>query len=102
MSESGAKGKSGTESKSGETARELLRRTKQITRRKFPAEEKIRMLLEGIRAEFSVAELCRRVGSPPAAFRATSGGASVPAPVLASRPHANVGRPGLSCPSSVS
>jgi transposase-like protein len=79
MSESGAKGKSGTGSKSGETAPELLRRTKQITRRKFPAEEKIRILLEGIQAEFSVAELCRRVGSPPAAFRAPSGGTSVPA-----------------------
>jgi hypothetical protein len=72
MSETGAKGKSGTGSKSSDTARELLRRTKQTTRRKFPAEEKIRILLERIKAEFSVAELCRRVGSPPAAFRATS------------------------------
>jgi transposase-like protein len=65
MSESGAKGKSGTASKNGETARELPRRTKQITRRKLPSEEKIRILLEGIRAEVSVAEFCRREGIHP-------------------------------------
>ncbi len=68
MSESGTKGKAATASKSGETARELLRRTKQITRRKFPAEEKIRILLEGIRAEVSVAELCRREGIHPTVY----------------------------------
>ncbi len=68
MSESGAKGKPASASKSGETARELLRRTKQITRRKFPAEEKIRILLEGIRAEVSVAELCRREGIHPTVY----------------------------------
>jgi transposase len=45
-----------------------LRRTKQITRRKFPAEEKIRILLEGIRAELSVAELCRREGIHPTVY----------------------------------
>ncbi len=68
MSELGTKGKAATVSKSGETARELLRRTKQITRRKFPAEEKIRILLEGIRAESSVAELCRREGIHPTVY----------------------------------
>jgi len=68
MSESGAKGKAASASKSGETARELLRRTKQVTRRKFPAEEKIRILLEGIRAEVSVAELCRREGIHPTVY----------------------------------
>ncbi len=68
MSESGSKGTSARAAKSGETARALLRRTKQITRLKFPAEEKIRILLEGIRAELSVAELCRREGIHPTVY----------------------------------
>jgi transposase len=67
-SESGAKVQAGTSAKSGETARELLRRTRQITRWKSPAEEKIRILLEGIRAELSVAELCRREGIHPTVY----------------------------------
>lgn len=37
MSESGTKGKAATVSKSGETGHELLRRTRQIMRRRFPA-----------------------------------------------------------------
>ncbi len=68
MSDPASKGKRSATSKSGETARELLRRTRQITRRKFPAEEKIRILLEGIRAERSVAELCRREGIHPTVY----------------------------------
>ena len=68
MSESGSKGTAARAAKSGETARALVRRTKQITRRKFPAEEKIRILLEGIRAELSVAELCRREGIHPTVY----------------------------------
>jgi transposase len=32
------------------------------TRRKFSSEEKIRIVLEGLRGEVSVAELCRREG----------------------------------------
>ncbi len=38
--------------------REIRRRT----RRRFSAEEKIRIVLEGLRGEMSVAELCRREG----------------------------------------
>ena len=34
-----------------QSARLLIRRTKQATRRKFPAEKKIRLLLEEIRGE---------------------------------------------------
>ncbi len=41
-------------------ARQLVREAKQASRRKFPAEEKIRILLEGLRAEVSAAELCRQ------------------------------------------
>jgi transposase len=68
MSDLASKGRRSAATKSGETARELLRRTKQVTRRKFPAEEKIRILLEGIRAELSVAELCRREGIHPTVY----------------------------------
>jgi len=32
------------------------------TRRKYSAEEKIRIVLEGLRGEESIAELCRREG----------------------------------------
>ena len=35
---------------------------KRRTRRKYSAEEKIRIVLEGMRGEHSVAELCRREG----------------------------------------
>lgn len=52
----------------GESARQLIRRAKQATRRKFPTEEKIRILLEGIRAEVSVAELCRREDIHPTIY----------------------------------
>lgn len=35
----------------GDTARQLIRRTKQASRRRFPAKEKTRIVMEGIRAE---------------------------------------------------
>src|SRR5258708_19912726 len=54
--------------RSSEVAHALIRRTKQASRRRFPAEEKIRILLEGIRAEISVAELCRREGIHPPVY----------------------------------
>ena len=37
------------------------------TRRKFSTEEKIRIVLDGLRGETSVAELCRQVGDAKAA-----------------------------------
>ena len=49
----------------GEAARQLIRRTHQVTSRKFPAEEKIRIVLEGIRGEVAVSERCRREGIHP-------------------------------------
>ena len=54
--------------RSGETARALIRRARQASRRRFPSEEKIRILLEGLRAEISVAELCRREGIHPTVY----------------------------------
>lgn len=68
MNEEASKTSQSTLQRSGNTARELLRRAKQATRRKYPSEEKIRILLEGIRAEISVAELCRREGIHPTVY----------------------------------
>jgi transposase len=40
----------------------VVRDIKRNTRRKFSSEEKIRIILEGLRGEASIAELCRREG----------------------------------------
>lgn len=45
-----------------ETADKVVRNIKRQTRRKFNAEEKIRIVLAGLRGEESVAELCRQEG----------------------------------------
>jgi len=44
------------------TAESLVRDIKRKTRRKFSSEEKIRIVIEGLRGETSIAELCRREG----------------------------------------
>jgi transposase len=43
-------------------ADKLVRNIKRETRRKFSAEEKIRIVLAGMRGEESIAELCRQEG----------------------------------------
>ncbi len=43
-------------------ADKLVQDIKRATRRKFGAEEKIRIVLAGLRGEDSIAELCRREG----------------------------------------
>lgn len=43
-----------------ETAGELLRKVRKYTRRKYGAEDKIRIVLEGMKRDISVADLCRR------------------------------------------
>ena len=68
MSEESIRTEGTSPARAGESARQLIRRAKQASRRKFPAEEKIRILLEGIRAEVSVAELCRREGIHPTIY----------------------------------
>ena len=55
-------------SRSAETARSLIRKAKQATRRRFSSEDKIRILLEGVRGEIAVAELCRREGIHPTVY----------------------------------
>lgn len=47
------------------SAEEIVRDVRRQTRRKYNAEEKIRIVLEGLRGEASVAELCRREGINP-------------------------------------
>ena len=43
----------------------ITREIKRKTRRKFSAEEKIRIVLDGLRGEETIAELCRREGISP-------------------------------------
>lgn len=47
------------------SAEEVVRDIRRQTRRKYSAEEKIRIVLEGLRGEESIAELCRREGINP-------------------------------------
>ena len=44
------------------SAEKTVRDIRRATRRKFSSEEKIRIVLEGLRGEDSIAELCRREG----------------------------------------
>lgn len=43
-------------------AEQIVKDIRRATRRHFSAEEKIRVVLEGLRGEESIAELCRREG----------------------------------------
>jgi transposase len=46
----------------------VVREIKRKTRRKFNSEEKIRIVLEGLKGEDSIAEICRREGIAPSVF----------------------------------
>ena len=50
--------KSGPRSSAEQHVREIRRQT----RKQYSAEEKLRIVLEGLRGEYSIAELCRREG----------------------------------------
>ena len=52
----------------GETPRQQIRKAKRATRRRFSAEEKIRIVMEGIRGELAVSELCRRERINPTVY----------------------------------
>ena len=43
-----------------EPAEKVIKDIRRVTRRRFCAEEKIRIVLEGLRGEESIAALCRR------------------------------------------
>ncbi|RDI51517.1 transposase, partial [Microvirga subterranea] len=46
-------------------AEAVVKEIRRATRKHYSAEEKIRIVLEGLRGEDSIAELCRREGIPP-------------------------------------
>ena len=50
--------------------RSFMRHVRATTRRRYTAEEKIRIVLEGFRRETTVNDLCRREGIKPGAFYA--------------------------------
>ncbi len=45
-----------------ENARRVIRGNRRATRRRYTPEEKVRIVIEGIRGEISVSALCRREG----------------------------------------
>ena len=53
-----------------EPATKVVKKVRRATRRHFSAEDKIRIVLEGLRCEDSIAELCRRGRWRRSAFRA--------------------------------
>ena len=44
------------------TPKSIVREIKRNTRRKFSSEEKIRIVLEGLKGEYSIADICRKEG----------------------------------------
>ena len=50
------------EDRSKDSAEKAVREIRRATRRQYSAEEKIRIVLEGLRGEESIAELCRKEG----------------------------------------
>lgn len=53
-----------------EETKQFIRDITRITRRKFIAEEKIRIVLEGFRRDTPIRDLCRREGIRPSAYYA--------------------------------
>ena len=50
------------------TKRNVVKEIRRATRRKFSSEEKIRVVLEGLRGEIPISELCRREGISPTMY----------------------------------
>ena len=50
------------------SARDVVREIRKATRRKFSHEEKIQIVLEGLRGEIPVSDLCRREGIAPTMY----------------------------------
>ena len=53
-----------------EETKQFIRDVKRITRRKFSAEEKVRIVLEGFRHDTMIRDLCRREGIRPGTYYA--------------------------------
>ena len=53
-----------------EETKQFIRDIKRITRRRFTAEEKIRIVLEGFRRDTPIRDLCRREGIRPSTYYA--------------------------------
>ena len=54
--------------KAKQSPESVVREIKRKTRRKFNPEEKIRIILEGLRGEDSIASICRREGITPSLY----------------------------------
>lgn len=54
-----------TVEKAPETATQLITKVKRATRRRFTAEDKIRIVIEGLKREVSTSEHCRRYSLHP-------------------------------------
>ena len=55
-----------------ETAEQHVREIRRATRRKYSTEDKIRIVLSGLRGEYAIAELCRREGIAESLYYAWS------------------------------
>ena len=56
------------EPKTNRSPESVVREIKRKTRRKFNPEEKIRIILEGLKGEDSIAAICRREGIAPSLY----------------------------------
>jgi transposase len=56
------------EPKANQSPESVVREIKRKTRRKFNSEEKIRIVLEGLKGEDSIAAICRREGIAPSMY----------------------------------
>ena len=91
--------KSNTNAQSSE---DIVKGIRRATRKRYSAEEKIRIVLDGLRGEMSIAELCRREGIAEGLYyswskeflEAGKGGspATLPAPPLATRSRPSAAR----------
>ena len=54
--------------KASKNPESVVREIKRKTRRKFNSEEKIRIILEGLKGEDSIAAICRREGIAPSLY----------------------------------
>jgi len=61
-------GRNGSYGEADDNARGLIKRTRRVTRRRFSPEEKVRIVIEGIRGEIPISALCRREGITTSTF----------------------------------